>query len=860
MGPRSGNAPSMTLVWMRVRSELRHRWRMLVVLAVVVGIGGGASIAALAGAQRTDTAVPEFLSYALPDDGGFLFGNVFSPPSVSGPPDSLALAPAEQKIVDLPQVAAYFRAPYLFLTSDPSGHNADGFNVIGDADPDLYRSVDRPLVLAGRLPDPHRRFEVAVNELAASARHLHVGSSLRLYAMSYAQVSSGDITASSATPIRPAGPSYVVHVTGIVRFPQDVNAVVPLLNTQGVAYESQRNLYTTPAFLQQLARGLGIPVSQVPAINLVALRLHHGAADWKAFSRSVAEVSASSITVGSPGNVEGMRQAAASAQRGIRLDVAALIAFGLLVALVTILFVAQAFGRQVYAQAPDYLVLRSLGAARGQVVSVVLVLAALVGAAGAALAVAVAFAASPLMPVGLARQAEIHAGFDANIGYFALGFAILVTLVTLAALVPALRVSRPTKAAEFDDRRARAGWLAGLAGRATSPVASIGMRFGLESRAGTAASTASGLVTAVVAVVTLTAALTFAASLNQLISSPRDQGWNWDALVGNPNDQADHEAQEAALLSRNPDVRGYASVAIIAGASQGTAVIDHHVIDFLIALDPGKGQVHPTLIAGHAPRASDQIVLATKTMQLLHRQIGQDVHVPTPAGDLTLRVVGQMIAPSVGDLFTNNMGDGAWVYGPAIHAQEDAQPQQQNGLPPTVFNMFLVRYADGVSPSAGLVSLQRQFGHDVLRHVPPEDVVNLQNVDRLPFVLTGLVVVLAVATVGNALMVSIRRRRRDLAILKTMGFLRRQVAGVVAWQATSMGLAALAIGVPVGVAAGRWGWNTVATQIGSAAPPVVPLLALAVLVPAVLVAVNVIAGVPGWSAARIAPARAMRAE
>ncbi len=840
---------------------------MLVVLAIVVGIGGGASIAAFAGAERTDTAVPEFLSYALADDGGFLFGNVFSPPQTPGPADSLTLAPAERRIVNLPQVAAYFRAPYLFLTPDRTGQNAavsaDKLNVIGDADTDLYRSVDRPLVLNGRLPDPRRPFEVAVNELAATGQHLHVGSTIRLYAYSYAQVRSGNLTASSsAAPMRPTGPSYRVHVTGVVRFPQDVNAVLPLVDSQGVSYEVQRNLYTTPAFLQRLAGGLGVPVSQVPDINLVGVRLHHGAADWKAFDRSVSGASSeSAVTVGSPGNVYGMRQAAASAERGIHLDVAALIAFGLLVALVTILFVGQALGRQVQSQAGDYLVLRSLGADRGQVVAVVLLLAALVGVAGAALAVAVAFAASPLMPVGLARQAEIHPGLDANVAYLALGFVILAVLVTLTALVPALRVSRHAKAAEVDERRNHAGWSSGLVGRATSPVVSIGMRFGLESRVGTATSTASGLVTAVVAVATLAAVLTFAASLGHLISSPPIQGWNWDVLVGNPNDQSNHEAQEAALLSRNPDVGGYSAISIVAGASQGNAVIDHRVIDFLIGLDSFKGHVHPTLVAGHEPRSQDQIVLATKTMQLLHRHIGQDVHVPTPGGLLTLHVVGEMIAPSVGDLFTNGMGDGAWVYGPAIHAQQTALAQQaENGLPQSSFNLFLVRYADGVSPSAGLASLQRQFGHDVLRHVPPEDVINLQDVDRLPFVLTALVVVLGVATVGNALIVSIRRRRRDLAILKTVGFVRRQVMGVVAWQATSIGLAALVIGLPVGAAAGRWAWSTVASEIGSASPPVVPLLALAVLVPAVLVVVNLIAGMPAWSASRVAPGQVLRSE
>ena len=365
-------------------------------------------------------------------------------------------------------------------------------------------------------------------------------------------------------------------------------------------------------------------------------------------------------------------------------------------------------------------------------------------------------------------------------------------------------------------------------------------------------------MSAIVAIATVAAALTFGANLNGLIASPRAQGWNWDVLVGNPNDETDHEQATAALLAQNRDVSAYAAIAIIAGASQGTATIDGHLVQFLIALDSLKGSVHPTLIAGHPPRAPDQIVLATKTMETLHRHLGQTVRLPTPGGVLTLRIVGEMIAPSVGDLLTNGMGEGGWVYGPAVHRQ--LPTQTPNGLPATVFDLFLVRYAHGVTPAAGMASLRRQFGSDVLRHVPPEDVINLQSVDRLPYLLTALVVALGVATVGNTLIVSVRRRRRDLAILKTVGFVRRQVAGVVAWQASSIGLVALIVGLPVGVAAGRWAWTTVANGIGSSLPTTVPLFALTAIVPCVLVVANLIAAGPGWSAARVPPMTAMRTE
>jgi putative ABC transport system permease protein len=152
--------------------------------------------------------------------------------------------------------------------------------------------------------------------------------------------------------------------------------------------------------------------------------------------------------------------------------------------------------------------------------------------------------------------------------------------------------------------------------------------------------------------------------------------------------------------------------------------------------------------------------------------------------------------------------------------------------------------------------LRREFGQTVLRQLPSEDVLNLRSVDSLPPLLAGL----GVATVGNTLVASVRQRRRELAILKTIGFVRRQVAAVVAWQATSFSLVALIVGIPLGVVGGRWAWNLVASGLGSVSPPIVPALWIAAVVPAALVVVNVIAAWPGWVAGRVAPAVVMRNE
>jgi ABC-type antimicrobial peptide transport system permease subunit len=122
------------------------------------------------------------------------------------------------------------------------------------------------------------------------------------------------------------------------------------------------------------------------------------------------------------------------------------------------------------------------------------------------------------------------------------------------------------------------------------------------------------------------------------------------------------------------------------------------------------------------------------------------------------------------------------------------------------------------------------------------------------------VALLALGTTAHALITSVRRRRRDLAILKTLGFRRGQISQTVAWQATTFALVAGLIGVPLGIAGGRWAWRLVAEQLGVAAGPVVPPVPVLAIVAGALLVANLLAAGPGWTAARIQPAAALRSE
>ena len=273
---------------------------------------------------------------------------------------------------------AWFEAPYLFMATNPSGSDVGTLNPFGFSTADALRDLDRPLVVAGHLPDPSRPFDVAVNEFAADKRHLHVGSCFRVYAYSYSQIAGAGLVTKDVSKGRPEGPSFTVTVTAIVRFPNDVSAVLPLAAKQDVTYEGEQNMYMTPAFLERLAAGLGIPVQRLPDINFYGVRLRHGAADWKAFASEASAIGHGQVFT-SAGNTYGIPTAAASAQRGIHLEVVALVLFGILALLVTLLFVGQAVARQVVLEADDYATLRTLGVTRAQLVGIVVMRAAVLG-------------------------------------------------------------------------------------------------------------------------------------------------------------------------------------------------------------------------------------------------------------------------------------------------------------------------------------------------------------------------------------------------------------------------------------------------------------------------------------------------
>ena len=118
----------------------------------------------------------------------------------------------------------------------------------------------------------------------------------------------------------------------------------------------------------------------------------------------------------------------------------------------------------------------------------------------------------------------------------------------------------------------------------------------------------------------------------------------------------------------------------------------------------------------------------------------------------------------------------------------------------------------------------------------------------------------AIVALALTLLASVRQRRRDLALLKTVGFVRWQLAAAVAWQATVAAVVGIVVGDPV-----RHRHGTVAVgplrpaDLRGALPDGLRSLGLLVAL-GTLVLANVVAAVPARNAARTPTALMLRAE
>jgi len=376
------------------------------------------------------------------------------------------------------------------------------------------------------------------------------------------------------------------------------------------------------------------------------------------------------------------------------------------------------------------------------------------------------------------------------------------------------------------------------------PVATVGVRMAFRPRDATVRSARTSTVVGVtVALATALAALTFAASLDRLITRPESYGWTWDSLL---------ETYENGLApATRRDLERDEHVEAFTIGARSPLIVDGDSVSG-IGFDPVRGDLLPTITEGRFPARPDEIALGPATLRRLDRSIGDEVTITdASAGTHQLHVVGRTVIPSL------NLDD---VYGLA-----DGAAMTLEGLQ---------AISTGAEPAFALVDFAVDAGRDAIAAAndrygesgtflgvqQPGEIISFDGVRRTPLMLAGLLALLGLGVLVHGLLTTVRGGRHVFAVLKTIGFSRRQVRATIGWQVNAMVILSAVLAVPVGVAGGRLAWSLLAGRLGLTDEPVLPLLAVFLLLLATVVVANVVAIGPSHMAARTRPARLLRAE
>jgi hypothetical protein len=822
-----------------LRAELRRRWRPMLGLALLLGVIGGVVLTAAAGAQRTDTAYPRLLQWARAAQVQLI-------PNGDTIPSRYFAA-----LGQLPQVAAMSTVGLYQATLPGRGSRLTPVETMSSPDRALGITADRVKVLAGHQFGPRTADRAMIDQKLADLEHLRPGGELHLLLI--------PSSPKTGNPEPQLASQRTFRVSAIVRFDSQI---VPGTGAAGEPAALLSPPFTATVLARHTTYGTAAGVRLRPGARMAV------------FLSAATALARQYPATGGKVDVISLSTQTAATERAIHPQAVALALFAGLAGVIALAVVVQLLSRQLTLDSAEFPVLCALGMTRGRLAAVSLARTAAVTATGGLVAVAIAIAASPLTPIGAARLAEPAPGVQVNLAVLVAGFAVfaLVPLVLLipAAWAAAARAQGPLGVAQ-PGRPGRISWLGALAGR-TGPVTSgIGVRMAFEPGHGrTAVPVRSALIGTTVAIASVLAAAVFGTSLIGLISTPHRYGQNWAQMVdlgfgGITGPLA------AKLLATDP-----AAAASAAGNDGQLSVGDTRTIVPAVGIGPAPGRDFLTLLAGRAPASPGEIALGAQTMRAVHARLGQTVRVtvnqvayPPSYGRISrmMRIVGEAVFPafSRGSFTPTDLGTGAAV--PAAVLSE-ASPSTGCTGRVTCYNFFLLRYPPGTDPRAAsarmLTTLARKGCPPgsclATTDQRPSDIRDYVGVRDTPLLLGAVLGGLAVATMTHVLLTSTRRRRRDLAMLKALGLVRRQVLGVVEWQAVTLAATALLFGVPLGLLAGRWAWVLFADEAGVSPGTSIPVPIVLAVIPVTLALAALIASGPGWTAARVRLAVALRAE
>jgi hypothetical protein len=343
--------------------------------------------------------------------------------------------------------------------------------------------------------------------------------------------------------------------------------------------------------------------------------------------------------------------------------------------------------------------------------------------------------------------------------------------------------------------------------------------------------------------------MVYGSGLSRFTSTPARYGWPWDYQI--VVDDPQQSAVVAKTLAAMPAVGAYAPGVFSQFDIKGRSVA-------AVGIDRAPGVPFVPILSGRAPEHDDEIALGETTMRSLHLHIGDAVSVTAQNKSHVFHVVGSAVYPRLAPY------SGSEPTGLGIGAATTAHAIETLGAP-LGSPFFLALTRSGTHLDAATIdrtlrdATHTTFG--VVRGAQrPNDVLSYDRLSRTPLVLAGVLALLALGSAIHLLVTGVRSRRRDIALLKTLGLIRREARAAVLVQASVLTGIAVLFAVPLGMLSGRALWITTAHWLGIASDPSIPVVRLGLVIVIAVAAANVIAVGPAIIAARIRPALALRSE
>ena len=705
-------------------------------------------------------------------------------------------------------------------------------------------TMDRVTIVSGRMFNVRSADEAVMNVEAERELGVHVGSVIGIPVYTDAQIrviqKSGNLTVS---------PYRVVNVTLVGVIVLNNNVVQDDIDALGAS-----TVLFSPALNAQLQ-------SCCAYYTGVALQIKSGRGNAGRVQREVEQVDPlTKLGIAGGSSVATVTE---QAHRAIEPEAAALEIFGAIAGLAALLIAGLAIGRLLHNGSSEMDVLRALGASRAMTLGDGLVGIVASVAAGALVAGVVAFLLSPFAPLGPVRPVYPYRGFNADWTVLGLGFAGLIFILGAIGLWLSVRELRQLSSRGRDAAQRLQPRVERMTPLRHLPISmATGLRFAIEpSRGRNTAPMRSAMLGTAITVIVLVTTVTFGASLNNLVSHPPLYGWNWNyaLLSGFAGAEDLPGPQTAAYLNHDATIQAWSGVSFVGATLDGEQVQ---------TMDENPGaKVAPPVLSGHGLESANEVVLGATTLAQLHKRVGDTVIFNNgKTAPKRLIIVGTATMTPVSSGL--EMGSGALVAtadfpNSLLNSQQSPIPGPQD---------VLIRVRPGTDPRAARESLNRivkeinqlpkggQQAGGVVAVLRPAEIVNYRSMGTAPALLSGGLVVGAVLALGLTLVASVRRRRRDLALLKTLGFVRRQLASAVAWQAgTAVSIGTL-VAVPVGIVLGRTLWDLFAREIHAVPAPSVPALTIVLTVVGALILAIAVAVIPGLMAASTPTALVLREE